>query len=439
MEQVYKRKRPRLMGRWLGALACCAFLFTVPHAVEAASASPGPVIPLMIDGKGVASDVQPIIRNGRMLVPIRVIAEKGDLAVSFDASSKTVHLKGEQQIQVTVNSRQAWANGNKVQLDAAPTIVSGRTLVPIRFVSEVLGYHVSWDSRSKIARVSTDEFVQKYVIRDGESLWQISRLHNVPIQAIQQLNLLDGDVIRTGQMLLIPRSGSQPYIPASGTGNSYLVQEGDTLAVVAKRHGTTVQAIVSHNRLTDTNLYVGQVLYLPPGASRSSHPLSRQLSEKQLLAEENVFPLGALSRYEPFYDTYGDGRQWNVDDTTDERTHQGIDIMAEKGTPIYSASSGVINRIGWNPYGGWRINITDASGRYRLYYAHMSGYAPGLAVGTRVEAGQLIGFVGNTGYGTIGTSGKFPTHLHFGLYQAATNQTFNPFYYLKYWESRKVW
>ena len=440
MEQVNRRGRPRLPGRRLAALVFgAAMLLTAPCLVQAGSAAAGPEIPLIMDGKGVISDVEPMIRNDRLLVPIRAIAEKAKLNVSYNASSRTVVIKGEQQIQLGVDSRQAWVGGKQVRLDVAPIIVNGRTLVPVRFVSEGLGYHVSWDQRSKIAYIMTDSFVRTHIVREGESLWKISRAYDVPVEAIQQFNQLADQTIVTGQRLLIPRGGNQPYIPASAVDKCYLVQSGDTLAEIAAQHGTTVDAIVSHNRRTDTTLYAGQVLYLPPEASNPRHPLLARLTERKLLSAENVFPFAAYSSYEPFYDTYGDRREWNQDGTTDSRVHEGIDVLAEAGTPVYAITSGVINRIGWNSYGGWRINITDASGNYRLYYAHMSGYAPGLSVGSWVEAGQLIGFVGNTGYGAAGTAGKFPPHLHVGLYHAATNQTFNPFYYLKYWEAHKVW
>lgn len=441
MEQLHKRGRPRFYRR-VAALVCCAAVLLTPSTglAQASSNAVGPVISLMMDGKGIITDVQPIIRNDRMLVPIRVIAETGNLGVSYDADSRTVRLTGKKQIQLVVNSRNAWVDGKKRQLDVAPVLVNGRTLVPVRFISEVLGYHVSWDKRSKVAHIMTDSFFRTHVVREGESLWKISRTYGVPVAAIQKYNqLANQTTIRTGQQLIIPPSGNSPYIPGAAADKSYLVQSGETLAAIAEQHGTTVEALVSYNRLTDTTLYVGQVLYLPPEADTSRQPLSARLAEKELLRADHVFPFAAFSSYEPFYDTYGDSRTWNVTGVTNTRLHEGIDLMAEEGTPVYAVTSGVINRIGWNSYGGWRINITSASGKYRLYYAHLSAYAPGLSVGSWVEAGQLIGFVGSTGYGAEGTAGKFEPHLHFGLYHAATNQTFNPFYYLKYWEANKTW
>src|SRR5699024_959558 len=92
---------------------------------------------------------------------------------------------------------------------------------------------------------------------------------------------------------------------------------------------------------------------------------------------------------------------------------------------------------GWNKYGGWRIGIRDIYNRYH-YYAHLNNFEEGIEVGDIVEAGQVIGSVGATGYGPPGTSGKFPPHLHYGIYKdnGKNEWAFDPFPYLKKWESK---
>ena len=94
--------------------------------------------------------------------------------------------------------------------------------------------------------------------------------------------------------------------------------------------------------------------------------------------------------------------------------HEGIDIMSERGTPIVSMASGFVANIGWTFYSGNRVGIRGNDGRY-YFYAHLSAYEAGLAVGARVTAGQLLGRVGNTGYGPPGERDQFPAHLHFGI------------------------
>lgn len=97
--------------------------------------------------------------------------------------------------------------------------------------------------------------------------------------------------------------------------------------------------------------------------------------------------------------------------------HEGNDISAEKGTPVLSASEGTIEAIGWTFYSGDRVGVRGTDGRY-YFYAHLSAYAPGIAVGAPVRPGTVLGLVGNTGYGDPGHEDEFPPHLHFGIMAA---------------------
>jgi len=95
------------------------------------------------------------------------------------------------------------------------------------------------------------------------------------------------------------------------------------------------------------------------------------------------------------------------------RLHQGQDIFAPRGTPVVSATEGIVVRVGTNRLGGKVVSIIGAGGRL-YYYAHLDGYAEGLDVGHTVSKGSTIGYVGNTG-NARGT----PPHLHFGVYTPA--------------------
>lgn len=96
--------------------------------------------------------------------------------------------------------------------------------------------------------------------------------------------------------------------------------------------------------------------------------------------------------------------------------HEGNDVFAEPGTPVRAIADGRIEQLGWTFYSGWRVGIRDAAGRY-WFYAHLRAFAPGLAVGQSVTAGQVIGEVGNTGYGGVGHKDEFTYHLHVGIQQ----------------------
>lgn len=100
------------------------------------------------------------------------------------------------------------------------------------------------------------------------------------------------------------------------------------------------------------------------------------------------------------------------------RLHQGQDIFAKKGTPIFSATEGIIVNVGGNKLGGNTVMILGSGGR-RYYYAHLSSYGSDAVFGNEVGTSTLIGYVGNTG----NASGT-PSHLHFGIY--TNNGPINP-------------
>jgi hypothetical protein len=88
--------------------------------------------------------------------------------------------------------------------------------------------------------------------------------------------------------------------------------------------------------------------------------------------------------------------------------HQGLDIFAPSGTPLVAAADGYISqKVNSPPASGLGLEITDAK-NIQYFYAHLSAFEPGIEVGTEVELGQVIGYVGNTG----NARGTMP-HLHF--------------------------
>lgn len=101
------------------------------------------------------------------------------------------------------------------------------------------------------------------------------------------------------------------------------------------------------------------------------------------------------------------------------RKHLGNDLMGSQGTPIVAVEGGVIEAMGWNRYGGWRIGIRSFDSKRYYYYAHLQKdhpFAEGLQEGDMVEAGQLIGFMGRTGYSDKENVNNIETvHLHFGM------------------------
>lgn len=109
---------------------------------------------------------------------------------------------------------------------------------------------------------------------------------------------------------------------------------------------------------------------------------------------------------------------WQIANTfgarrTNRRLHEGQDIFAPVGTPVYSATSGFVLRMANGRLGGLQIYILGAGGR-RYYYAHFSRFAPDLKEGDVVTPETLLGYVGRTGLAQV-----TPAHLHFGIYMGA--------------------
>jgi len=101
------------------------------------------------------------------------------------------------------------------------------------------------------------------------------------------------------------------------------------------------------------------------------------------------------------------------------RKHLGNDLMGGLGTPIVAVEGGVVEAMGWNRYGGWRVGIRSFDSKRYYYYAHLQKdhpFADGLQEGDIVQAGQLLGFMGRTGYSDKENTNNIETvHLHFGM------------------------
>ena len=128
---------------------------------------------------------------------------------------------------------------------------------------------------------------------------------------------------------------------------------------------------------------------------------------------KGYFPLARGFDY-THYDDFGVGRSYGY-----QRKHLGHDMMGLVGTPIMAVESGVVEALGWNQYGGWRIGIRSFDGKRYYYYAHLRQnypYAEGLAESSVVTAGDVIGYMGHTGYSTKENVNNIEiTHLHWGL------------------------
>lgn len=113
------------------------------------------------------------------------------------------------------------------------------------------------------------------------------------------------------------------------------------------------------------------------------------------------------------YDDFGASRSYGY-----QRAHLGHDLMGSVGTPIVAIESGYVEAAGWNQYGGWRIGIRSFDGKRYYYYAHLRRNHPynDIYEGKIVNAGEVIGYLGMTGYSAKENVNNIDTpHLHYGL------------------------
>jgi murein DD-endopeptidase MepM/ murein hydrolase activator NlpD len=102
----------------------------------------------------------------------------------------------------------------------------------------------------------------------------------------------------------------------------------------------------------------------------------------------------------------------NFAEARGSRVHEAIDVAAPRGTPVRAVDDGTVKKLFNSVHGGLTVYQFDPAQRYCYYYAHLDGYAPGLAEGQTVRKGQVVGFVGTTG-----NAPKDTPHLHFTIFK----------------------
>lgn len=176
-------------------------------------------VKVLLDGESMNFDVPPVFEQGRVLVPMRPIFEAFGKDVTWDAASKTVTARTRfhatagktNTMKLTVGQKVAYLDGRPVSLDIPARIVKGRTLIPVRFVSEVLGAEVIWQAAT-----------QRVVIKDKQ------RYYDQMLSYLEQGNLVEAR--RTA--VSAPRKSALPaaplaWIPPDLMGTTYYFPEGE--------------------------------------------------------------------------------------------------------------------------------------------------------------------------------------------------------------------
>jgi murein DD-endopeptidase MepM/ murein hydrolase activator NlpD len=197
--------------------------------------------------------------------------------------------------------------------------------------------------------------------------------------------------------------------------------------------------INKYNLTKAKNLSKSNMNYLIRNLSQNQSFTELSGYYKAILADIKCYPvnpdkMGKLNI--AFTDTWNEYRSYGGN-----RRHEGTDLMSAENIrgdyPVVSMTDGTVEKKGWLEKGGYRIGIRGTYGAY-FYYAHLESYAPELNVGDTVKAGQLLGYMGDSGYGREGTVGKFDVHLHVGIYveTAFGELSVNPYLILRYLENQ---
>lgn len=160
---------------------------------------------------------------------------------------------------------------------------------------------------------------------------------------------------------------------------------------------------------------------------------------KRIFDDIEAFPVEEEYYSQCFYgDSYGALRTYGG-----KREHRGTDIIYTENirgiVKVCSMTDGIVEKLGWNEKGGYRAGIRSKNNIY-YYYAHLDSYAEKLCVGSKVKAGDFLGYMGDSGYSKDeGTKGLFPVHLHLGIMPATRLKYgelwINPYPFLKYAEA----
>ena len=241
---------------------------------------------------------------------------------------------------------------------------------PVMITPQVLGSLL--DSEG----TGTRSEIIKYSVKPGDTLSFIAAKFNISLQTILWANGLNSrSTIKPGQELVI--------LPVSGV--LYTVRKNDTLGAIAKRYKADVKKIIAFNGLSEeADIYIGDPLIIPGGKmpARISRLALIPVAESYF-----IFPCqGIISQGLHYYNA--------------------IDIANKCGKPVVAVSDGTVQRVGRIRVGGKRITILHPNGVV-TYYGHLSKIL--VAPGQKVNTGDIIGYIGNTGY-TLGPTG---CHLHF--------------------------
>jgi murein DD-endopeptidase MepM/ murein hydrolase activator NlpD len=329
--------------------------------------------------------------------------------------------------------------------------------VVVGTTSAVLALSLPAGATSPMPRSSPTGCASKHTVVRGDTWFAMSRAAGVSLTGLLQANDATAEtVLRPGAEICLPPSAAAPAAPAASVSTSaaacasqHEVVRGESWSKIAASVGLRTSALLAANGATSTTvLQPGDELCLPAGAAPASNarscvskhivaageswyvisrasgvPLDALYAANNAKPSSAIYPEQSLCLPEvgfgselpgvpldvaPVRGTCRFANSWDAS-RGGGRAHVGVDLISPSGTPVVAVANGTLTRrtqgaaLSGNAW--W---LTTSTGTY-FFYAHLSSFASGLSVGSRVQAGDVIGYVGATG-------NAVSPHLHFEIH-----------------------
>ena len=236
--------------------------------------------------------------------------------------------------------------------------------------------------------------IKSYTVKSGDTLSAIAQKYSLNLDTLLSFNnIRKVAALKVGTVLKMPNSN----------GLKYRVKRGDYLGGIAQKYQVPLNSILDWNNLATSVISPAQDIFIP-GARMSANELNRILGKLFIYPARGRVTSRFGMRKDPF--------------TGIKRFHNGVDIANNTGTPVLAAMSGQVAMIGYNANFGKYIIVRHADG-FQTLYGHLSTFQ--VSKNERVNQGQLVGKIGNTGYST-------GSHLHFSIF--LKGEPVDPFKYL---------
>lgn len=239
--------------------------------------------------------------------------------------------------------------------------------------------------------------------------------YNVPLEVMEKTAKLDIDSHSKNEDVKLNWIELISYLASKYGGNFKSFKQKDLDSLVEKlKNGEKIENLVTNQKLY--SYYIEAYTSILKEFIGEYEIEQEENGEKVFKEKYGIKAFLPIAKNYGFshYDDFGNSRSYGY-----KRVHLGNDLMGSIGTPIIAVESGVVEALGWNQYGGWRIGIRSFDKRRYYYYAHLRKnhpYAKDLKEGDVVKAGDVIGYLGMTGYSTKENVNNINVpHLHFGL------------------------